>query len=279
MWWRGMTLSAEHLLMLLGATLVVNFGFCLFSGFRHHYSVAEAAGEAVTAVALGLLYSVGVLLLIGEITGEAGWADTVGRVLVETAPVSLGIAFANKQVLEKAQHNQNGGNGRKGDDGDDGDDGGDGGGAGAARAQQRATSAADDLERLQLRQDLRDLAATVGGAAIFSYNLAPTEEIIKIAFRLTPWQLLIMMAASLVLCYVILFASGFRDRHVFVSSPFQSPLAETVMAYAASLVVAAGLLALVGMPEAMDGPAAIVSSTVTLGLPAVVGASAGRLII
>ena len=265
MWWRGMTLSPRHLLLLLAATLAVNFGFSLFSGFRRACSLLEAAGESVTAVALGLVYSLAVLWLIGEITRDSTFSEALGRVLVETAPVSLGIAFANQQVREKSREG--------GEDGGEGKEGGGGNPGGASGHRE------DDPERMQLKQDLRDLAATVGGAAVFSYNLAPTEEITKIAFRLPPWQLLLMMAASLLLCYLIVFAAGFRDRRVYVASPFQSPLAETVMAYAVSLIVAFGLLYLVGMPEARDTSASILSTTVTLGLPAVVGASAGRLII
>lgn len=118
----------------------------------------------------------------------------------------------------------------------------------------------------------------MSGATLFACNMAPTEEIIKIAARLSAWQHLILMAASLLLCYMILFAAGFRKRRVFVPSPFQSPLAETVMAYAVSLVIAFILLQLVGVPEATARIPTAVAATVTLGLPAVVGASAGRLI-
>ena len=46
MWWHGMTLSAAHLLILLIATLVLNFCFSLFSGFRREYSFTAAAGSA-----------------------------------------------------------------------------------------------------------------------------------------------------------------------------------------------------------------------------------------
>ena len=114
---------------------------------------------------------------------------------------------------------------------------------------------------------------------MFAFNVAPTEEVITIAARLAPWQHLLVMAASLGLCYLILFASGFDDeRTVHVPSPFQRPAAETVMAYATSLVVAFVLLVLVGVPEATANPTIAVQCTVTLGLVATVGGAAGRLI-
>jgi putative integral membrane protein (TIGR02587 family) len=253
MWWRGTTLSAWHLLALLASSLLINFFFSLFSGFRASYSVGEALSESVTAVALGMLFSVAVLLLIGELTFDRAWSDVLGRILVEAAPVSLGISFANYQVRNKSR---------------DGED----------DSSSKSNGADDDPERLQLRQDLTDLAATVGGATLFAYNVAPTEEILVIAARVSPWQQLLMMLVSLLLCYMIIFAAGFRKRTVHVPSSFQSPFAETVMAYAASLVVSFLLLALVGVPDATSSLSMAVSMTVVLGLPAVVGASAGRLI-
>lgn len=274
MWWHGMTLSSAHLLLLLAVTLVTNFAFSLFSGFRPQYSVGEAAGEAVSAVALGLLYSIAVLWLIGEITFTgAATSDVLGRVLVQTAPVSLGIAFANIQVRDKAQQNE-----RDDDDQERGQAPNDSSGDKDNNGDKQ-NNEDNDPERLQLKQDLRDFAAAVGGAAVFTFSLAPTEEILLIAARIPAWQHLILMAASLLLCYLILFAAGFQQRPVHVPSPFQSPLAETAMAYAVSLLTAFILLYLIGTREATSSLAATLATTVTLGLPAVVGASAGRLIL
>ncbi len=256
MWTRGVTASAGHLLLLLAGTLLVNFVFSLFSGFRRESSVHEAASESVTAVAIGLVYSLGVLCLIGEITFDQALSDLIGKVLIETAPVSLGISFANYHLRNKSR------------DGDEEQE----------QATEQGKEDTKDPERLQLKQDLIDLAATVGGAFLFAYNVAPTEEIIKIATRLGHWQHLLLMLASLGLCYMILFATGFQERRVYVRGMFQSPWAETTMAYAVSLLVACALLYLVGVPEATSNPAIFAGAAVTLGLPAVVGAAAGRLV-
>jgi hypothetical protein len=74
MWRHGMTASEWHLLLLLAASLVVNFVFSLSSGFRHRYSPVEAASESVTAVALGMIYSFAVLWLIGEVGLRRPWS-------------------------------------------------------------------------------------------------------------------------------------------------------------------------------------------------------------
>ncbi len=265
MWWHGTMSRPGHLLLLLGVMLLTNGLVSLFSGFREGGGLFEAVSESISATAIGLLVSTGILALIGEITKTSGFSETVGKIVIEAAPVSLGICFANSQIRGKS---------RTGDDDEEGDDdkkGGDGDPSG-----QQDESVAPQTR--QVRQDLRDLAATLSGALIFSWNVAPTEEIVMIASRLLPWQHLLIVLVSLGLCYLIIFAAGFKDHQPIVDGPFQHPLAETLMAYAVSLVVSLVLLQLVGVPEATGSLSMTVMCTVTLGLVATVGASAGRLV-
>ena len=283
MWWHGMTMSEWHLVILLIATLAVNYIFCLFSGFRREHSWAEAGSEAVTSVGVGILYSFAVLCLIREIDFGMAWSETLGKVLIETAPVSLGVSFANSQVRNKSRTGEKGGGGGGGGAGGAGGQSGQSGQSGQGGQGGAGGGGADPLSRpdrlsMQLRQDLVDIGATVSGALLFAYNVAPTEEIILIATRMPAWHHLILMAASLALCYMILFAAGFQEREVYVPSLFQHPWVETVIAYAIALLVALGLLYLVGVREAMSHTAVAAKCTVTLGLPAVVGGAAGRLI-
>lgn len=251
MWWHGTTISEVHILMLMAAALGANFLFCLFSGFRDELSVREALSGSVTAVALGMGVSLAVLLLIGAVRFPMAWVDILGKVVIEAVPVSVGVSFANSQLNGKS---------REGD---------------AADAPPPPT----DPHRLQLRQDLSQAAATLIGAIVFSFNIAPTEEVVMIATRVPPWQHLLILAASLGLCYLILFASGFQSQRVYVTTVFQHPLAETVMAVAIALLVSAGLLLLVGAPQATGSVSLAIYCTVALGLPAAVGGAAGRLVI
>lgn len=256
MWWHGMILSERHLLTILVVMLVANFGFCLFSGFRETSSVSGAASEAVASTALGLVVSFGVLCLIREITLDLAAAEALGKVIIEAVPVSLGISFANVQLREDEEE--------EGEDGDEDDE---------------RSPDARVLDDRQLRQDLQDVTVTAIGAIVFAFNAAPTEEVLEIAARLPAWQHLLVMGVSIALCYLILYASDFKRHEVHVSSFSQSPLAETVIAYAVALVVSATLLVLVGEPEVTTSLGLAVKASVTLGLLASVGASAGRLVL
>lgn len=250
MWWHGLTLSPWHLIGLLGGTLVVTFLFSLLSGMREGNSPLIAGMDAVTSLGIGLVFSAVVLLLIGEIGGGQSAASALGKIVIEAAPVSIGVAFANAQFS--------------------------GSRTGETDGEQAPP---EDPERAQLQADLQDAAATLAGSTVFAFNIAPTEEVLKIASRLLPLQLLLLLGAALVLCYIILFASGLEQHRVHVKGLFQHPVAETAMNGAISLGVAFLLLLVVGQREALASPGIAVASVVVLGLPAIVGGAAGRLIV
>ena len=256
MWWHGMTMSPAHLLVLIVAILVMNFVFSVVSGFRRESTLVEAAMESVTSVGIGIVFSSLVLSVIGELKPAMSPAEVIGKVLLEAAAVSIGVSFANAQVRDKS---------RTGDDDDERH------GDGGARQPK-------DPERAQLRADLRDASAALAGATLFALNIAPTEEVMLIASRLAPWQLLVLLGFSVALCHVILFASGFEEHVVHVRSLFQNVYIETVLTCAIALLVATALLWLLGEPGAFSNRSSAIAAVVTLGLPAMVGAAAGRLI-
>ena len=261
MWSSGLRLGpGQHLALLVG-TLFINWLFSIVSGFRHEYGALSAALESVTAVGIGVVFSSLILWLVGEIAPGDPSSEIVGKVLFQAVPVSLGVSVADAHVRGKRR---------------DGEE---------EREKQEKSPAKSrparppraELEREQLRQDVRDVSSTLSGALLFSINIGPTEEVILIAGRLGAMQLVTIAFASLLLCYIILFASGIKDHPVHIQSLVQSPLAETVITYAASLLVALGLLVVLGEPDAVGSLDSLVAATVALGLPTAVGGAAGRI--
>jgi len=260
MWLHGMLLGPLQQLAMLFGTLVVNLLFSIVSGFRHEYGVKSALLESVTAVGIGLVFSALVLWLVGEIGPADAWGEITGKVLFQTTAVSIGVSVADAHVRGKQ---------RAGDGQEKGDN--------PREPDPEPPPAREQLESFQLRQDVRDITATLIGAVVYSINIGPTEEVVLIAGRLTPWQLAAVMLASLGLCYVILYASGVKDQPVHIPSLVQSPPAETVITYAASLAVAMALLGVLGEPESAGSVRDLAASTIVLGLPTAVGGAAGRI--
>jgi putative integral membrane protein (TIGR02587 family) len=254
MWLHGSALGPAEQLYLLFGTLLVNLLFSIVSGFRNEYGLPSAALESMTAVGIGLVFSALILWLVGEVNLGDPPQEVIGKVLLQTVPVSIGVSIADAHVR-----------GQRRDGGEDAD------------RQRGPEPSREQLETRQMRQDIRDITATLTGATLFSINIGPTEEVVLIAGRLSPLQLLAVVLASLLLCYVILYASGITDQPVHIPSLVQSPPAETVITYAASLVVALGLTLVLGEPEAVGSLDTLVKATVVLGLPTAVGGAAGRI--
>jgi len=124
-----------------------------------------------------------------------------------------------------------------------------------------------------------DLLVAAGGALVFALNIAPTEEPILLAAELDGVRLGLLVVASLVLPYLMVFFAEFggRDRRVASDGATQGPLTETLLAYAVAFVVCAAMLAMFGRMDELNGAAA--ARVVTLAFPASIGAALGRMLI
>jgi putative integral membrane protein (TIGR02587 family) len=260
-WWRGNTSGPARMIAALALTFVALLALerAAKTEGRGRVPWLRAAAEAAQGLATGLVAATAGLLLIGFITPEDGLHAVVGRVVMEGLPFSLGVGLADFLLGEKddGAHDKGGGRG-------EGEQGSGGGGEKAGGAGY---------------QILTRAGATAFGATVIALALTSTDEIPLIASNLSYPRLLCVVGASLVVSYLIVFASNFvsteaREAH---GGGFDAPLAETAASYAVSLLMAAGMLWLYQSLHVGDPPDRWLSFAVVLGLPASVGGAAGRL--
>lgn len=223
------------------------------AGFRSHRDirVRDAVLDTVEALGIGLLLSALVLVVLRELTLATPLRVALGEVVYEALPFCLGIGFAHHVLAH----------GRTDDD-DDGEDGEDGDGR------------ADDH---RLNATAADLGATVVGAVFVAISIAPTDEVPMLASAMRPAWLLVVVAASLLATYGIVFVAGFsgQEQRQAQEGILQRPLTETIVCYLLSLATAALMLSVF---QRGDGPATVVlAHVIVLGFPAAVGGAAGRL--
>ncbi len=247
LWWIGSAARPVRLAAVLLVTFAAVVVLTKAAGFRRSADVrwSDVLVDSVEAVALGLVCVAGVLLLVREITTATPLGGAVGKLVYAAAPFSLGVAVA-RHVL------------REGRDEGDGDT--------AADGHPHPTFA--------------DLGATVVGALFVGFNIAPTEEVPMLTAALAPPALLVMMAASLLVSYAIVYEAGFGDQHKRRQQQgiLQHPVTETAVAYLVALGTAALMLFFFGNLAGDPAPWAL-SQVVVLGLPAAVGGAAGRIAI
>jgi putative integral membrane protein (TIGR02587 family) len=252
-WWRGNTAGPPRMLAALALTFIALVVLERAATTRSGRNVPwlRVFIEATEALATGLVAAAVGLFIIGFLEFDSGLHATIGRLCMEGLPFSLGVGLADFLLGEK----------------EDGHDKG-------SDAQGAKHEKSDMRERVIVRS-----GATALGATVIALTLAPTEEIPLIAHRLGYPHVLGIVAASLVISYIIVFASNFvateaRKEHL---GGFNAPMVETTISYMISLVMAGGMLWLYQQISLTDSADLWASYVVVLGFPASVGGAAGRL--
>lgn len=272
-WWLGSVVQPQRMIVALVTTFVVVLLLNRMAGFRqsNNVSLIDAAIDSIEALAIGLICVALMLLLLGEITFDTPLDENLGKIIFESVPFAIGVALANQFLYKAArdQGDQSSQSNHQLPSSDQRD----------SRYQQRDQE--DASEQDQLRGTLSDIGATLVGAIIIAFNIAPTDEIPMLAAATSPLWLLLIIAASLLISYGIVFEANFADQQQRRQQQgvFQSPLSETVASYLVSLFAAAFMLWFFEQLSFNDPWRMWLDHTVLLGLPATVGGAAGRLAI
>ncbi len=250
-WWIG---SYAKPPMILGA-IALMFGVVFLlnrtDGFRssgrdHHWS--EAVMDTVEAIAIGLVCATLILWLLNELNADTALRETLGKIVFECVPFTLGVALANQFLGDSSQTAQS-----QNDDGSNNTD--------------------------NLNETLSDIGATLIGALVIAFNIAPTDEIPMLAAAVEQPRLLLILATSLLVSYGIVFQANFANQRKRMRQKgiFQRPLSETIMSYLVSLIAAMLMLWFFQKVSFSDPWTVWLEQSLVLGLPAAVGGSAGRL--
>jgi putative integral membrane protein (TIGR02587 family) len=118
------------------------------------------------------------------------------------------------------------------------------------------------------------------GALFLAFNVAPTEEVVLIAHKMTAWHSAALVLASLVVMHAFVYAVEFHGQ---VSLRWRGPLWSeflrfTVVGYAVVLMISLYVLWTFGRTDAMPF-GEILSAVIVLGFPGAIGAAAARLIL
>ena len=262
-WWIGSYTDPWHMLVVLAVTFVAVTLLNRTSGFRDTKDIRlrDALADSVEALAIALVCVTLVLLLLREITSATPPQEALGKIVYESTPFAIGIALAHHFLRR----------GRTADDEEDGDDeDGDDESGSDSQSPRRAGT---------INATLADVGATSIGAVFVAFNIAPTDEIPMLTAAMPPGWLIGVVAASLLVSYLIVFVAGFSNqeqRHT-QEGVLQHPITETFACYVIALVAATFMLWFFQRAAVGDPWNAVLSNVVVLGLPASVGGAAGRL--
>src|SRR5687768_13539082 len=158
MWWFGFYLERTRLVLLLLLGLPLVFGLSHFSGYSRNFTVTERLLDTLVSYAVGFTVATVLLTLIGEIGPGVSWLEAMGKVAVQTLPGAIGAVFSRSLLDSKSEE--------------------------------------EESKEHPVGQG-REIFLRVVGALVLGLTAAPTEEMIIIGFKMTPWHCLALMLLSL----------------------------------------------------------------------------------
>ncbi|MBM3604942.1 MAG: TIGR02587 family membrane protein [Alphaproteobacteria bacterium] len=149
-------------------------------------------------------------------------------------------------------------------------------GAMLARSQLGETS---DAAEEQDESYWGELFLMAIGALYLSLNVAPTEEMVLLAYKMSPWQEVGLLLLSLGMMHAFVYSVGFKGGSLSEGrSFFDLFLRFTCAGYAVVLIVSLGVLWL--FDQTGDAPLhEIISTTIVLAFPGALGAAAARVVL
>ena len=236
-WELGAAMDRLRLVLLLAVGLPLLVGVAHRVGFEATFGWKEDLRDAFVALGVGLFATAVILGLFNLFDGAASLDASVGRVAVQAVPAALGAMLA--------------------------------------RSQFGATREGDEEEPRAMDGYGGALFMMVVGSLFLSLNIAPTEEVIQIAYTMTPWHALATAALTVAVMHAFVYGHG-------VSSSDDMPwwgdlLRFTLVGYVLALSICLFTLWTFGRIDGI-GTGRLLMTLVVLAFPAGLGAAAARLL-
>jgi putative integral membrane protein (TIGR02587 family) len=243
MWSIGLYVHPLRLLLFIAANFLVLVLLSRFGGFERTSNLREDLLDAFAAYAVAMVSSTAILGIFGLLSADLALDELVGMIAIQAVPGSFGAMIARKQLS----------------------------GGEPDEDEEKAARSAGYAGQLFLM---------LAGGLFLAFNVAPTEEMILIGYKMGPWNSLALMLASMLLLHVLVFAVGFAGQE---DAPegygmMRRFLVFTVPGYAIALAVSLYVLWTFGR---VDGNAlsTVAGTMVVLGFPAAIGAAIARLVV
>lgn len=238
MWWAGFTLGGLRLTVFLLVALPLLTGLAYYAGFSaSHRGLGHALLDTLVALAVGFLVSALVLVLFNVFDPGAPPGQIAGQLLLQAVAGAMGALLAGRQL--------------SGDGEDVGDE------------DQAAYPG--------------ELFLMVAGALFLGLNMAPTEEMVLIAYRMTALHVAALMLGSLLVMHAIVYSVGFAGQEES-DRPLAAFVHYTLAGYGLVLLTSLYVLWVFGRTGG-HGLAEIVDAVVVLSFPGAIGAAAARLLV
>jgi putative integral membrane protein (TIGR02587 family) len=247
MWELGFYMDRTRLLILMALNVPLLIVLSDRVGFEKTATWRQAIRDASVAYCLGIIASCLILVAMGVVTSDQAPHEVIGMIAVQSVPASIGAMLGRSQLGGQSEH----------DDADSDDP-----------LQDRESSYAGELFLMAV------------GALFLSLNVAPTEEMILLSYKMTPWHALLIIVASLGLMHGFVYALSFRGSHDLAEGTpgWHAFVRFTVPGYVIAGLISAFCLWTFHRTDDV-GTTQVLMMIIILSFPGAIGAAAARLIL
>lgn len=237
MWRFGAVMEPWRLIAFVALGLPLLYGLADYAGFNPQRGLKNDLLNTLAALAVGFATAAALLALFNVIGPDTPLQEATGKITLQSIPAAMGALLARKQFMTGSDQ--------------DGDE----------------DSASYSGE----------IFLMLAGALFLALNVAPTEEVIQIAYQMSAWHALALAVVSIVLLHALVFAVGFAGQEES-DRPVAAFFHFTVVGYALALLISLFILWAFGRTDGQS-LAVVTSMTVVLGFPSALGAAVARLIV
>ncbi|MBA2494432.1 MAG: TIGR02587 family membrane protein [Acidobacteria bacterium] len=245
MWWNGFFMGRFRLALFIFLSIPLLFGLSYFDGFENTNRLKDDAVDTFVAFAVGFISSAAILSVLNLINSDMSADEIIGKISLQAVIASFGALFAQSLL-----------GGNTDDD------------------------KSDDNPSLTV-QYLGQFFLMAVGAIFLSMNIAATEEMILLAYKMTNWHAIILALGTILMMHAFVYAvefSGQEEVKPKGSSMWSAFFRYTVVGYAIVLLISFYLLWTFGRVDG-TGTTELVKSIIVLSFPGALGAAASRLIL
>lgn len=254
LWQLGFYMQRERLLVLVLVNIPLLIALAHSVGFEKTHTLAQATRDALIAYGLGILMSALILILFGDLKPSMPISELTGKIAIQAVAASIGALLGRSQLAGQSSSDEQ----KEGNRGD-------------------GEGAVDDEISGNYGHELFLMSV---GALFLNLNVAPTEEVILISYKMTAWHALFTIVASIAIMHAFVYAVSFKGSHELpADTPWWHVLVRfTLPGYVVAMAVSLFVLWLFGR---LDDKAfsQVLMSSVVLSFPGAVGAAAARLIL
>lgn len=240
MWRLGFYMDRLRLAVLLVVSFPLLVGLSYWAGMEETFSLREDVRDALVSIAIGAAASAVVLWLFGVVASDQPIDEVLGKVALQSLPAAIGALLGRTQL----------------------------GGEKAGEGEGPKPGYFGELFLMSV------------GALFLALNVAPTEEMVLISYKMTTEQGLALAALSLALMHAFVYAVGFHGQHerpedaTFWGLFFRF----TAAGYALVLLISLYVLWTFGRTDGVPFDE-VLGAAIVLGFPGAIGAAAARLLL